>query len=255
MNLNIPRMAKWLLSTQLISLSLDASSSSAFAADSSSRGGLRALSSTSHKPSDHRILQDEEVGILLVRHIQYDRNDGSIGDPEETINIGFENGLIYELTDVDPVWIRDNGNGKRLGSGSALISVGRGATISAGKMKLHGNAPMVIRGNGNGRGNNGNGGGGGNKPDHPFFDRDLEQEEETTIANNLTPEQEGNLNKLRRQLQSVNSNTNGDKTVLAVRVIAGDGPKYGFTEAQLSDSVFGNGNDSVNLRSQYKACS
>lgn len=213
------------------------------------------MSSTSHKPSDHRILQDEEVGILLVRHIQYDRNDGIIGDPEETINIGFENGLIYELTDVDPVWIRDNGNGKRLGSGSALISVGRGATISAGKMKLHGKAPAVIRGNGNGRGNNGNGGGGGNKPDHPFFDRDLEQEEETTIANNLTPEQEDNLNKLRRQLQLVNTRTNGDKTVLAVRVIAGGGPKYGFTEAQLSDSVFGNGNDSVNLRSQYKACS
>jgi hypothetical protein len=43
--------------------------------------------------------------------------------------------------------------------------------------------------------------------------------------------------------------------VLAVRVIAGDNTKYGNTEAQLSDFVFGNGNDPVNLQSQYKACS
>lgn len=50
----------------------------------------------------------------------------------------------------------------------------------------------------------------------------------------------------------------GQRSVLVVRVVATDG-STGFSEAQLSDSVFGNGADGspdpVNLKSQYKACS
>jgi len=46
----------------------------------------------------------------------------------------------------------------------------------------------------------------------------------------------------------------GDKTVLVVRVVAADG-STGFSEVQLSDSVFGNGVDPVNIKSQYAACS
>ena len=45
-----------------------------------------------------------------------------------------------------------------------------------------------------------------------------------------------------------------DKTVLVVRVEAADGATTA-TQAQLSDSVFGNGVDPVNLKSQYEACS
>lgn len=46
----------------------------------------------------------------------------------------------------------------------------------------------------------------------------------------------------------------GDKTILAVRVIASDG-LYGFTEAVLSDEVFGTSGDSFNLKSGYSQCS
>jgi len=46
----------------------------------------------------------------------------------------------------------------------------------------------------------------------------------------------------------------GEKTVLVVRVQASN-EVTSFSEAYLSDSVFGNGNDTVNLSSQYSACS
>jgi len=46
----------------------------------------------------------------------------------------------------------------------------------------------------------------------------------------------------------------GEKTVLVVRVQASNAITS-FSEAYLSDSVFGNGNDPVNLSSQYSACS
>jgi len=46
----------------------------------------------------------------------------------------------------------------------------------------------------------------------------------------------------------------GEKTVLVVRVQAPN-EVTSFSEAHLSDSVFGNGNDPVNLSSQYSECS
>jgi len=48
--------------------------------------------------------------------------------------------------------------------------------------------------------------------------------------------------------------TNGQKTVLVVRVIASDG-STSASDTDLSNSVFGNGVDFVNLCSQYAACS
>lgn len=53
---------------------------------------------------------------------------------------------------------------------------------------------------------------------------------------------------IRRQLQT------GDRTVLAVRVIAKDG-EYNFTENVLSDKIFGTFGDEFNLKSQTAACS
>ena len=44
------------------------------------------------------------------------------------------------------------------------------------------------------------------------------------------------------------------KTVLVVRILANGGSTTD-TEARLSDSVFGNGNDPVSLKSQYNDCS
>ena len=46
----------------------------------------------------------------------------------------------------------------------------------------------------------------------------------------------------------------GTRTVLVVRIVASNG-STGYSEAQLSDSVFGTSGDSVNLKSQYDACS
>lgn len=48
--------------------------------------------------------------------------------------------------------------------------------------------------------------------------------------------------------------TTGDKTVLAVRVIATNSA-FSKTETELATSVFGGPNDFVNLKSQYSACS
>lgn len=45
-----------------------------------------------------------------------------------------------------------------------------------------------------------------------------------------------------------------DPTVLVVRVVASDATTTA-TEEELSDDVFGNGNDLRNLKSQYSACS
>ena len=53
----------------------------------------------------------------------------------------------------------------------------------------------------------------------------------------------------------INPPTSGDRTVLVVRVIAAD-DSTSLSEAELHDSVFGSENgDTVNLKSQYAACS
>jgi hypothetical protein len=49
--------------------------------------------------------------------------------------------------------------------------------------------------------------------------------------------------------------TTGDRSVLVVRVEAGDGINTSASKATLSDSVFGTNGDPVNLKSQYSACS
>jgi hypothetical protein len=65
----------------------------------------------------------------------------------------------------------------------------------------------------------------------------------------MTEEQKRNLRELRRL-----AIYEGDKSVLAVRVIASDG-QTSSSEATISDSVFGTSGDPVNLASQYGACS
>merc|ERR1712157_678062 len=46
----------------------------------------------------------------------------------------------------------------------------------------------------------------------------------------------------------------GTRSVLAVRILAPDSTTS-FTEQQLSDSIFGNNVDNINLRDQYLRCS
>ena len=150
------------------------------------------------------------------------------------MNIELEGGLIYTLTNVNPSWI--NGQGKGLESGRSLIKIGQGVTLSNGVVDMKGNAPEIVE-NGNSK---------------KLFDRDLLEEvvkEEGTMGEK---EQSRNLKELRRQLQA--ARTLGQRSVLAVRVIAAN-DQYRYSETDLSNYVFGNGVDSVNLASQYNACS
>ena len=241
------------------------------------RGGTAANDGT--KPSsslehDHRILENDEVGVFLVADYELEdagdvdlpdnrrglqgnsgKNKKDENDEEEEVqsteimSIMLQNGMIYELTDLNPSWV--NGQGKGLKSGKAVIRIGRGATISNGngKISLHGGNPDLVtesndNGNKGGNGNgNGQGNGNGNRNSSGIFDRQLLQQP--------TKAQKRNLAKVQRSLQSQNSRTNGNKTVLAVRIVAGDGSVYSNSESQLSDYVFGT---DVTLRSQYKDC-
>ena len=49
--------------------------------------------------------------------------------------------------------------------------------------------------------------------------------------------------------------TTGTKTVVAVRVIAAANAAYGYSEATLSDEVFGTSGDGFNLKKGYEQCS
>lgn len=166
--------------------------------------------SDSPKPHNihQRVLQEETFGTYVIADIEYNGEGPSPGKPDQTFNIELGNGLIYQLTNVNPSWT--NGNRKSLESGKSQIKIGKGASISGDKIDLHGNAPEEVK---------------------SLFGRELEGSGHRTLAS-----------------------TKGTRTVLAVRVIAADG-EYGFTEASLSDNVFGTSGDSVNLASQYKACS
>lgn len=90
----------------------------------------------------------------------------------------------------------------------------------------------------------------GGRPVHAgnggLFGRDLEE----AVAVPKTKEQDRNLAELRRQLAVLQ----GDKSVLAVRVIASN-DSYSYTEAKLSEDVFGTGVGTVNIKSQYAKCS
>jgi hypothetical protein len=58
------------------------------------------------------------------------------------------------------------------------------------------------------------------------------------------------LTELRRHLA-----TTGTKTVVAVRVIAAGNVAYGYSEAVLSNEVFGTSGDAFNLKKGYAQCS
>ena len=192
-----------------------------------------------------RVLEQDETGTFLLADIQYDdgidvdgrrlnnRND-EVSKPQQTMNIELEGGFIYTLVNVNPSWI--NGQGKGLESGRSRIKIGQGVAISNGLVDMRGSAPEIVD-NVNGK---------------ELFDRDLINIEEKEEGTTKEKEQSRNLTELRRQLQT--SRTLGRRSVLAVRVTAAN-DQYRYSENDLSNYVFGNGVDSVNLASQYNACS
>jgi hypothetical protein len=87
-----------------------------------------------------------------------------------------------------------------------------------------------------------------NQGKNSFVRRKLPGED---VVEERTPEQELNL----AALQSGRRLQKGTKTVLAVRIILNDATYSHATQTGLSNDVFGNGLDAVNLKTQYAACS
>lgn len=186
--------------------------------------------------SNHRILQEEEIGVFVIKEIEYDPDEqsslrklqrGGFGGgsrPDRTMNIGLEDGTFYEIKNAKQGW--EDG----MKSGRDIIAIPKGALMkSDGSIDVQGKQPMKWSGN-KPQKNVGNG----------LF-------QGTRNLTERTPEQEHNLANLHRQLQT---NSIGTKTVLAVKAVGNNG-EYSFTPAQLSDYVFGAGS----LKSQYNACS
>ena len=198
------------------------------AAQSSSSVRGAAANNNSKDHSRHRVLQEEEEFTFLIADIQYE--DG----------------------------------------------------VAAASRKLQGNSQG--NGNGNGLGNN------PNKPERTINVEDangmiyeieegsgsvegIQSGAKVTLPSeaSLTAQNKINLNGAslkqksnnKRDLQEVDSSTElrrhlattGTKTVVAVRVIAAGNVQYGFSEAFLSDEVFGTSGDAFNLKKGYAQCS
>jgi hypothetical protein len=190
----------------------------------------------------HRVLQDTQVGTFLIKDIEYEDRRALIGEgqlqqidrPNHTSNIQLPDGTIYEVKNAQAGWASSLKSGKYSVQIPPGVVVSSDGTIDMKGKKLN---PTAIFGN------RSNGGGGGG-----LFDRTLLEEQDGTER---TPEQQRNLDALQssRQLQS------GTRTVLVVRVILTDGAYNYADQTGLSNDVFGNGVDAVNLKSQYAACS
>jgi hypothetical protein len=193
----------------------------------------------------HRVLQDSQLGVFLIKDIEYgDRVRGEqarelqqSNRPSHTNNIQLPDGTIYEVKNAQAGWASSLKSGKysvQIPSGSVISSDG---TIDMKGKKLN---PTAIFGNRN------NSGGG-------LFNRSLKEEDnyDGATGSQRTPEQQRNL----AALQSTRALQTGTRTVLVVRVMLNDG-QYNFADQTgLSNDVFGNGVDTVNLKSQYAACS
>jgi hypothetical protein len=189
----------------------------------------------------HRVLQGSQLGVFLIKDIEYgDRVRGEqarqlqqSNRPSHTNNIQLPDGTIYEVKNAQAGWASSLKSGKysvQIPSGSVISSDG---TIDMKGKKLN---PTAIFGNRN------NSGGG-------LFDRSLQEGDAT--SSQRAPEQQRNL----AALQSTRALQTGTRTVLVVRVMLNDG-QYNFADQTgLSNDVFGNGVDTVNLKSQYAACS
>eukprot|EP00571_Detonula_confervacea_P016393 CAMPEP_0172302430 /NCGR_PEP_ID=MMETSP1058-20130122/4128_1 /TAXON_ID=83371 /ORGANISM="Detonula confervacea, Strain CCMP 353" /LENGTH=626 /DNA_ID=CAMNT_0013012899 /DNA_START=109 /DNA_END=1989 /DNA_ORIENTATION=+ len=175
---------------------------------------------------NHRVLENDQDLPFYLKEIEYDPEDSRPGQsgnrgPDRTLNVGTPDGKFYEIKNSQGSAWADG-----LTSGYDHVKIPRGAIMSDGTIDMKGKSPAVVPGKGLG-----------------LFGRNLQDD-----ADERTPEQERNLSELRRHLQTDN------KTVLAVKVVGNDGT-YSNTPAYLSNKVFGTGGDTVNLKSQYTACS
>mmetsp|Transcript_35943 Transcript_35943/g.75671 ORF Transcript_35943/g.75671 Transcript_35943/m.75671 type:complete len:585 (+) Transcript_35943:327-2081(+) len=183
--------------------------------------------------SNHRVLEEDETGVFLVAEFEYEERGNR---PDKTLNIETQNG-IFEIKNSGQGWADE------LTSGASVIKIPKGAIQSGAIIDMKGAKPSVVGG------------------PNIFGGRKLLEEDDGAAR---SPEQQRNLDELRRQLAIVE----GQKSVLAVRVIH-DGTtdrtaltalEPSYTKAQLADDVFGaaiseTDPDPVNLHSQFLACS
>jgi hypothetical protein len=177
-------------------------------------------------------IQDDLVGMFIITdggmYPEGDRllQKGKPVHPKRTSNILLSDGTFYEVKNSKANW------DERLVSGRDMIRIPRGSAKNPdGSIDMMGAEPSFV-----------------STDASQFFDRNLQ--EEYTFADR-TPKQDPDLaaDHSDRNLQS------GARTVLAVRVILNDGAYNFASQTGLSDDIFGNGVDPVNLRSQYAACS
>ena len=206
----------------LVALLLSSSPSQSFA-----DAYLRGVNGTDPRGVAIQILQEDLVGMFVITDgAAYHEGDRVLqrGKPEHhkrTSNIQLPDGLFYEVKNARANW------DERLVSGRDMIRVPRGSAKSPdGTIDMMGMEPSVVSAD---------------------FGRSLQGR----YTADRTPEQVRNLAASRpgRNLQS------GTRTVLAARVILNDASYNFATATGLSDDIFGNGVDPVNLKSQFAACS
>jgi hypothetical protein len=182
------------------------------------------------EPDQRRVLERDQPATYLVQDIQYEHDESGRrlnlfkGRPERLDAVELDGGMIYAIEGFTPPGWTVSGQGVVLPANAVIDDATATITLP-----------------------NSNGGGGAR---HLEGDADVPQAENT-----ITEDQERNLAELRRQLAVVT----GDKSVLAVKIIASDG-QYGFTPEHLECKVFGTNpantcTDSYNLKSGYGACS
>ena len=171
-----------------------------------------------------RVLEATVIGTFLIKdESRAERDLQAQQSDHQTASLELSDGTVYEVVNAPAGWERS------LMSGHDKVVIPSGSVISHDKIDVKGKnlSKMNERNNG------------------PFRRNLLGDYVERT------PEQERNLAALRssRMLRT------GTKTVLAVRIIVNDGAYSWTDQTGLSNDVFGNGVDTVNLKSQYAACS
>jgi hypothetical protein len=172
-----------------------------------------------------RVLETTVEATYLIKDESREYGRDLQGNPhDQTASLELPDGRIYVVYNAPAQWE------KSLKSGRDKVRIPAGSVFSSdGTVNVKGKNLSKI-----------------NEVKNGFVRRNLLGDDAER-----THEQELNLAALQftRKLQT------GTRRVLAVRVIVNDGAYNHANQAGLSNDVFGNGIDPVNLKSQYAACS
>jgi hypothetical protein len=213
------------------------------------------------RASSSRILEENFVGLYLIKIMDGERSHDSNADTpanartgsagenhhhhhhptRQTSSIELPDGTIYEVRNAQAGWDTN------LTSGRDEIVIPAGSVISSndGDINVMGQKLSKVVYRSNERTKKKSGG--------FFFHRRhlLHDDEEDNDVDLYLEHQHSSSssNNSRRTLQT------GTRSVLAVRVLLNDVSYNIASQTGLSNDVFGNGLDTVNLKSQYAACS